>query len=206
MAFFKKLFLSFTTRERIAFIVSSTATVISFFVVAGILIARATTAVPMAGGQFTEGIVGQPEYINPVIADSETDLDLVKLIFSNVPDIADGIQASPDGKTWTVRLKNNLYWQDGQKLTSDDVIFTVQAIQDPDADSPSAQNFAGITVSRVSELEVQFNLASPYAFFDDTLQNLYVIPKHIYADIPPGNWRLSDYNLKPVGSGPYQIV
>ena len=61
-------------------------------------------------------------------------------------------------------------------------------------------------MNRVSELEVQFTLPAPYAFFGDNLKNLYIIPKHIFVDVPPGNWRLSDYNLKPVGSGPYQFV
>jgi peptide/nickel transport system substrate-binding protein len=38
------------------------------------------------------------------------------------------------------------------------------------------------------------------------LKNVYIIPKHIFADIPPGNWHLSDYNLKPIGSGPYKFI
>lgn len=93
-----------------------------------------------------------------------------------------------------------------RSFTSDDVIFTVQMIQDPDANSPLADDWQGVSVSRVSELELQFNLKSPYAFFGDDLQNLYIIPKHLFADVPPGNWRLSDYDLKPIGSGPYQFV
>ena len=127
------------------------------------------------------------------------------MVYSNVPDIADAITPSTDGKTWTVRLKANLHWADGEQLTSDDVIFTVENIQDPDAESPLAANWQGVTANRMSELEVQFTLPAPYAFFPDNLKNLYVIPKHIFGDVPPGNWRLSDYNLKPVGSGPYQF-
>ena len=105
-----------------------------------------------------------------------------------------------------MRLKQGLTWQDGQQLTSDDVIFTVQSIQNPDANSPLYQSWQGVTVNRVSELEVQFTLSNPYAFFGDTLNNLYILPKHLFADTPPGNWHLSDYNLKPVGSGPYQFA
>ncbi len=86
------------------------------------------------------------------------------------------------------------------------MIFTVQSIQDPDAGSPQNQAWQGVTVNRVSELELQFSLANPYAFFADNLKNLYVLPKHLFANAPPGNWRLSDYNLKPVGSGPYAFV
>jgi peptide/nickel transport system substrate-binding protein len=206
MSFFKKIFFAFTNRERIAFLAASVVTIVSFCVVIGILVAQATTTVPAAGGDYTEGAVGQPEYVNPVTASSETDLDIVKMVYSNVPDVADEIAASPDGKTWTIRVKPNLHWQDGEQLTSDDIIFTVQSIQNPDAASPLAANWQGVTANRMSELEVQFTLPAPYAFFGDNLQNLYIIPKHIFGDVPPGNWRLSDYNLKPIGSGPYQFT
>jgi peptide/nickel transport system substrate-binding protein len=203
---FKKIFFAFTKKERIAFLVAAGVSVVSFIVVMSLLVAQGTTVVPAAGGDYTEGMVGQPEYVNPVTATNEADLSLVKMIYSNLYDIADSIQSSPDGKTWTVRLKEGLHWQDGQQLTSDDVIFTVNAIQDQDANSPLYQSWQGVAVSRVSELELQFNLANSYAFFGDNLKNLYILPKHLFADTPPGNWRLSDYNLKPVGSGPYEFV
>lgn len=206
MLFLKNLFLAFTPKERLAFLIASAAAAISFVVVAGVFFAETTKAVPAPGGEFTEGALGQPEYVNPVTATTETDLGLVKMIYSNVNDVADKIQASSSGKIWTVRLKENLHWQDGQKLTSDDVIFTVEAIQDRDSNSPQFQSWQGVTVARSSELELQFTLAAPYAFFGDNLKNLYILPKHLFADAPPGNWRLSDYNLKPVGSGPYQFV
>jgi peptide/nickel transport system substrate-binding protein len=206
MSFFKKLYFAFTKKERVLFLISSLAVVISFVVVISMVIAQATTAFPSQGGTYVEGVVGQPENVNPVTAQSEADLSLVKLIYANVPDIADSITSSTDGMTWTVHLKDGLTWQDGQKLTSDDVIFTVQSIQDPDSDSPLAASWQGVTVNRVSELELTFTLATPYAFFEDNLANLYVIPKHIFADVPVGNWRLSDYNLKPVGDGPYEFA
>lgn len=203
---FKKIFTALSKKERIAFVLTLAGAIVSFAVVMGFVIAQTTRAVPAAGGQYTEGILGQPEYINPVIASSQTDLDLVKMIYSNLSDISDSITPSADFKTWDVRLKQGLTWQDGQQLTSDDVVFTVDSIQNPDANSPLYQSWQGVTVSRVSELEVRFTLATPYAFFGDTLKNLYILPKHLFANTPPGNWHLSDYNLKPIGSGPYQFV
>jgi peptide/nickel transport system substrate-binding protein len=203
---FKKIFGAFTKQERITFLCAAAGAVVSFIVVMGIVIAQITTAVPAAGGEYTEGVVGQPEYINPVIASSETDLGIVKLVYQNLSDISDSITASPDLKTWTVHLKDNLHWQDGAQLTADDVVFTVMSIQNPDTESPSYQAWQGVTVSRSSELEVQFTLAAPYAFFGNNLQNLYILPKHIFADAAPANWRLSDYNLEPVGSGPYKFA
>lgn len=206
MSFFKKIFFAFTKKERIAFIAAAAVSTISFCIVIGLLVAQTTTNVPAAGGTYTEGAVGQPEYVNPVTASSETDLDIVKMVYSNIPDIADAITPSSDGKTWTVRLKPNLHWTDGERLTSDDVIFTVASIENPDAQSPLAANWQGVTANRMSELAMQFTLPAPYAFFGDNLKNLYILPKHIFGDVPPGNWRLSDYNLKPVGSGPYQFA
>jgi len=206
MSFLKKIFSALTNKERISFLSAAAAVVVSIVVITGIVIAKGTTAIPTSGGDYIEGVAGQPEYVNPVTATSETDRDLVKMIYSNIYDIADKIEVSSDTKTWTVRLKENLHWQDGEQLTSDDVIFTVQEIQNKDAYSPLFENWTGIAVSRVSELELQFSLAKPYAFFSDNLRNLYILPKHLYADIPAGNWRLSDYNLKPIGSGPYSFV
>jgi peptide/nickel transport system substrate-binding protein len=203
---FKKIFAALTKKERIVFVLALAGAIVSFVAVMGIVVAQTTKAVPTAGGEYTEGMLGQPEYINPVIASSQTDLDLVKMVYSNLSDISDSITVSPDLKTWDVRLKDGLTWQDGQQLTSDDVVFTVQSIQNPDANSPLFQAWQGVTVTRVSELEVQFTLSNPYAFFGDTLNNLYIVPKHIFADVPPGNWHLSDYNLKPIGSGSYEFV
>ena len=205
MSWFKQIFWAFTRKERIIFLVASGVAAVSFVVVMGVLFTNATKAIPSAGGEYAEGMVGQPEYVNPVIATSEADLDLVKMVYSNIGDIADSIDVSTDTRTWTVHLKDGLTWQDGQKLTSDDVVFTVDSIQDPDANSPLFASWQGVAVSRVSELEVQFNLVNPYSFFGDNLKNLYIVPKHLFADTPPGNWHLSDYNLKPVGSGPYKF-
>ena len=202
----KKIFFALTKKERIVFLASSVVAVASFVMVASMLVTQATTIVPAAGGDYAEGMAGQPEYVNPVTAASVTDLSLVKMIYSNIYDIADSITVSPDGRMWDVRLKENLHWQDGQKLTSDDVIFTVQSIQSADTGSPLQADWQGVAASRVSELELQLNLVNPYAFFSDDLANLYILPKHLFADTPPGNWHLSDYNLKPVGSGPYEFV
>jgi peptide/nickel transport system substrate-binding protein len=206
MSLFKKIFLAFTKRERIIFLVAAGVALLSFCAFVVVLIAETTTTIPATGGEYTEGIVGQPEYVNPVTASSESDLSIVKMVYSNVPDVADAMTSSSDGKTWTVRLKPNLHWQDGEQLTSDDVIFTVQSIQNPDAESPLAASWRGVEVNRTSELEVRFTLPASYAFFVDNLKDLYIIPKHVFGDVPPGNWRLSDYNLKPVGSGPYQFA
>ncbi|TSC59885.1 MAG: Uncharacterized protein LiPW15_553 [Parcubacteria group bacterium LiPW_15] len=205
MTWLKKIFTSFSERERLSFVIACASAIVAGALLVWLIFLNVTTAAPARGGDYAEGFLGQPAYANPLLAETPADKALVRLAFANLPDLADKIESDKTGKVYKVRLKENLTWSNGQKLTSDDVIFTLQKLQDPQTASPYFSNWQGVAVSRVSELEVQFTLAAPYAFFSQSLQNFYVVPKHLFADTPASNWKLSDYNLKPVGSGPYSF-
>lgn len=195
-----------TRRERIA-LVSAVVVFFTALVVYALLVLQTNTYItPARGGEYREGVVGQPAFINPVIPVTAVDRDISNIVFSSVADVADSIKRSEDGRIWNVRLKENVFWQDGERLTSDDIVFTLEVIQDPDSRSLLSQSFQGVTAERVSELEVRFVLQSPYAFFDtDHLRNLGILPKHIFGGIPVQNIRLSALGLRPIGSGPYQV-
>jgi len=204
---FLELYKTWSRNERLIFWGALLVFVVSFSVWISFYLQENTTLAPKKGGEFREGVVGQPIFINPIVPGSEADRDLSKLVFSNVVSVADSIKRGEDDKTYNVRIKEGIPWQDGEKLTSDDIIFTVQTIQDPGARSPLFASFQGVTVERVSELEVRFILQNPYAFFEkDHLTNLLIIPKHVFADTPVENLRFSIYGLKPVGSGPYKVT
>ncbi|MEK7195604.1 MAG: ABC transporter substrate-binding protein [Patescibacteria group bacterium] len=203
---FRKIFSAFTRKERVIFFFALATSMASGLALTGLAFANLTHAIPAAGGEYTEGFIGQPVYINPVTAGSDVDKSIVRLVFSNLSSVADKIDVSDDGRIWRIRLKENLRWQDGEKLTSDDVIFTVQKIQDPESSSPLFKSWQGVAVRRMSEIEMQIRLVNPYAFLGDTIRNLYILPKHLFADIPAANWRLSKYNLAPMGNGPYKIA
>jgi len=181
-------------------------------VIAGIYLSanyiRANTIFkPAAGGEYSEGEIGQPVFINPVIAANEVDSDIIELVFASVNDLKDGdIGIENNGKVWKLRIKGDINWQDGSPITSDDIIFTIKAIQDPDTNSALFPNWQGVKAERVSSREIKLILNAPYVFFENTLLNLRPIPKHIFGDIPFSNIRLSDYNLiGPVGSGPFKF-
>ncbi len=203
LAIFKKIFGAFSKTERLIFIVAAFLVVASLVEAAALFIQSDTIAVPTGGGDYVEGFVGQPTYVNPVLAANETDISLVRLLFSNLSSLADKITLQEDGLVWDIRLKENLFWSDGEKLTSDDVIFTLQSIKESDNSSPLFKSFEGVMPQRISELEIKIRLANPYVFFPENLKSLYIVPKHIFAETPVTNWRLSRYNLEPVGSGPY---
>ncbi len=203
LSFFKKLFLSFYRRELILFAVSGIIFLSSSLLLTLAYISENTTTVPVDGGKYIEGIIGQPVFVNPALATSDTDRDLTELLFNSLSDMAESYKADKGGEIWRYRIKNGVYWHDGKSVTSDDIIFTIELIQNPDSRSPLFSNWNGVTVSRISEREVEFKISNPYVFFKSNIEDLKPIPKHIFALIPPANIRLSSYNLEPIGNGPF---
>jgi len=174
-----------------------------------------TKAMPDYGGSFSEGVVGEPHYINPLLSqNNDIDRDLVSLIFSGlmkyneegklVPGLAKSYEISSDGLNYTVYLKENAKWQDGIPLTADDVAFTVQTAQNPDYGSLQRINWQGVDVEVVDKHTVILKLKNKYAQFLNNL-TLNILPQHIWQNVKTVNFALSDFNLKPVGSGPYKF-
>ena len=167
------------------------------------------------GGSYTEAAIGLPRYINPVLsAANDADRDLVAVIFSSIIkqggdnkiilDLAENYTISEDAKTYDFVLRPDVRWHDGKPLGADDIVFTVQLIQNPDYKSPLRSNLQGAEVEKTGDLSVRFTLKNPYAPF---LENLTfgILPKHIWENITPANFPLTENNLKPIGSGPYKF-
>ncbi len=206
MKFLVRLFKNFSRQERWIFIVACLVFIIaSIFTVIDFL-RKNTDLLPVSGGQYIEGVIGQPSFINPVLANNEPDRDLIELIFSSLLDLAENYKMSENGQAWNIRLKENLFWDDGVPITSDDVIFTIKTIQDPDSHLPAFSLWQGVNAERISEREIKLILPEAYIFFENTLRELKIIPKHIFGSIPAANFRLSDYNLEPVGNGPFKFL
>ncbi len=174
-----------------------------------------TKIVPSYGGSFSEGIIGSPKHINPLlIQNTDADKDLVNLIFSGlmkydekgkiITDLADSYTVSDDGLVYTFKLKSNLKWQDGEPLTSDDVVFTIITAQNSDYGSSQRILWQGVDVSKTDSQTVVFNLKNKYAQFIANT-TLGILPKHIWENIKPSGFALSDTNIKPIGSGPYKF-
>jgi len=203
---FFQLIKSLKRKELLALSAITATLLVSGILFVAYITTERTEEIPVVGGVWREGVVGQPVFINPVISGNEVDQDISRLIFADLGSMAEDIRSDDTGRTWTVRLKEGIKWHDGTKITSDDIIFTFDTIIDPESRSPFASNFDGSNVSRVSELELNFTLPSSYIFFESTLKNLQVIPKHIFGNIPPANFNLSSYVREPVGSGPYRFA
>lgn len=173
-----------------------------------------TRPIPAYGGEYIEGIVGQPQHLNPVISSSNsTDDDLSQIIYSSllkydgqgglVNDLAESYEISDDKTVYTFHLRKDVLWHDGQNLTAQDVLFTVNLITDPAYKSPLRYNWQGIETSLIDDYTIIFKIGSPYV---GLLNNLTfgILPKHIWEPISADQFHLADINLEPIGSGPYK--
>lgn len=171
-----------------------------------------TKNAPTKGGTYAEGVIGQLDTMNPLFASSAAEVSASKLIFSGLlgydrdsqlrPDVAASWSVSEDGKIYTVRLRDDVYWHDTVKLTADDVIFTVNLIQNPAVKAVQYGTLAGVTVEKVADNEVKFILPSVYAPFAQAL-TFGILPQHLLRDVAPADLRENDFGRKPVGSGPF---
>lgn len=174
-----------------------------------------TVPAPARGGSLTEGIVGAPRFINPVLALSDADRDMTALVYSGLtratptgeylPDLAQSYEASQDGLTYTFVLRPTATFHDGKPVTADDVVFTIRKAQASAIKSPVRANWDGVVVEKVDQHTVRFTLRSPYAPF---IQNttLGILPAHLWQGVSDEEFPFSELNANPVGSGPYKVA
>ncbi len=176
------------------------------------------TEQPAQGGVITEGLVGAPKWINPVLAPlNAVDADLSSLVFSGLfrtsgletgPDLAKNFQLLDQGKTIEARLREDARFHDGQPVTADDVVFTINdAIKNPAWRSPLATAFANLEAIRVDDYTVQIKHANTAQSLNrwKELLTVGILPAHRWADVVDGSPQLAEANIKPIGSGPYQF-
>jgi len=173
----------------------------------------ATVVRPTTGGQINLAIIGSPRFLNPVLSPAnEADKDLVAIIFSSLfkydnqgkltNDLAQKYSIGDNGKIYEITLKENVKWHDKQTLTIDDVIFTIQTIQNPDYRSPLRTFWQGIEIEKVGDLTIRLKLKNPYSPFLNNL-TFGILPKHLWENVPAAQFPLNEMNLKPIGSGAY---
>lgn len=175
-----------------------------------------TKPAPDFGGSYTEGVIGFPKYINPLLAQvNDADRDLAAIIYPGLmkydghgklkPELAESYEISPDGLTYTFKLRSGLQWHDGQPITAEDVVFTIVTVQNSDYGSYHRINWQGVDAVKIDDATVAFKLKNRYAqFLGNT--TLGILPKHIWGNIKAAGFALSELNTKPaVGSGPYKF-
>lgn len=201
-------------KERVAFLIFSSVFIGGFSFFIWQINDRISVVVPEEGGTFKEGVIGTPRFINPLLAISDADRDMTALVYSGLmrpdnksgleTDMAEKYEISNDGLEYTFTLKPNLVWQDGERLTSDDIVFTIQQAKDQLLKSAKRASWEGVNVEKIDEKTVKFILEKPYTpFLENT--TIGILPKHVWEKASSELMNFSDLNIKPIGSGPYKI-
>jgi peptide/nickel transport system substrate-binding protein len=164
---------------------------------------------------YREGVVGVPESITPLTARTRSERTLVGLIFSGLmrtgpdqtlqPDLAASWEMSEDGRSWTFVIRDDASWQDGTPVTAADVVYTVEALKDPDAAGAASRSWAEVTATAVDERTVRFDLMTPVGgFLAAATQPL--LPAHLLADVPFTDLATSDFAHLPVGTSAFALT
>ena len=173
-----------------------------------------TVEVPYDGGEMSEGVIGFPRFVNPLLVSSDADRDLVALVYSGlmkadsagnlINDLAESYSVSEDGLEYTFIIKSDAQFHDGAPVTADDVVFTINKTKDPLIKSTKRPNWEGVSVEKVSDREIHFTLKQAYSpFLENT--TIGILPKHIWGNIDSEQFAFSSFNIDAVGSGPYMV-
>jgi peptide/nickel transport system substrate-binding protein len=205
---------SFTATGRALFLFFAGLCLVSSVALVYILESSIVVSAPARGGSLSEGLIGSPRFINPVLAVSDADRDLSALVYSGLlkatptgdytPNLAERYEISPDGITYTFYLRANATFHDGTSVTADDVVFTITKAQDASLKSPQRANWDGVSVAAVDSHTVRFTLKAPYAPFIENM-TLGILPKHLWQDVSDEEFPFSELNTSPTGSGPYKV-
>ncbi|HOZ53497.1 MAG TPA: peptide ABC transporter substrate-binding protein [bacterium] len=170
---------------------------------------------PEFGGEYVEGLIGSPKNINPLYNSArDVDSDISRLIYSSLfkrdgsgnlaNDLVENYSVSENGLEYVIKIKENVKWHHGEGLVSDDIVFTFEAIKNPDYGSPLRSTFSGVSISKIDEYSVKFVLTESYSSFLDLL-TFGILPQNLWISISPQNAYLHELNIKPIGSGPYEF-
>ncbi len=210
----KEALASFSKKEFYLFIATIVIAFMSLVVILAKINSSFMVSVPVNGGTLTEGIVGMPTLVNPVLSLSRADDDITSIVYSGlmrksiegdfIPDLAESYSISEDGLIYTFMINPKARFHDGEKVTADDILFTIEKIKDPLIKSPHRNGWDGITVSKEGLSTVVFTLKQPYISFMDSM-TLGILPFHIWKNVSLSEFSLSNLNINAIGSGPYQI-
>ena len=184
---------------------------------AAVVIDRAEnkTVVPTYGGTYVEGVVSSAQFLNPVLAATRVDEDVVRLVFSGLSmfrsdgsiqgDLAKTFSTSEDGKIWTFEIRGDARWHDGKPVISDDVVYTVALLQDKAYVGQYSDAFRGVKVERIDERVVRFVLPDSYGPFAAST-TVPLLPSHLLSKVDYAALPRVAFNQRPIGSGPFRVL
>ena len=176
---------------------------------------------PKSGGQVIVGHSQEPTIFNPMISFLEVDRGVQYALFDSlwliddssalVPNLATEIPTlenggiSEDGLTYTIKIRQDAIFHDGEPLTAADVYFTFTTIMRDDVTSPIKLGHDQVVSSEVvDDYTLSFTLGQPFAPYLIIWSDTYIVPEHVLADVT--DMLTTDFNsTAPIGTGAFKF-
>ncbi len=174
---------------------------------------------PVDGGDLIVGSAGEPTLFNPYFSTDTASSDIEGFIYNAIVktnkdletenDLAEDVQVSDDSLEYTVKLREDVKWHDGEQMTADDLVFAYELMKNPDVVSERKSNFDSLEkIEKIDDYTVKFTLNKiDVTFLPTTLGSYGPLPKHILGDVDPATIHEHEFNTKnPIGTGPFKFV
>lgn len=178
-----------------------------------------------AGGRLVVALRSEPKTLNPALALDEPSRDVIRCLTADLihinrgslktePSLAKSWIVSRDGRQYTLQLRRGVRFSDGQPFNADDVIFSFQVYLDEKVDSSQRDLLIvggkPITVVKVDDFTVRFELAQPYAAAERLFDSIAILPRHLLeTNYRSGAfsqaWTLSMPPSQFAGLGPFRL-
>jgi peptide/nickel transport system substrate-binding protein len=178
-----------------------------------------------AGGRLVIALRSEPKTLNPALALDEPSRDVIRCLTADLihinrgslktePALAKSWSVSRDGRQYTLQLRHGVRFSDGEPFSADDVIFSFQVYLDEKVDSSQRDLLVvggkPITVVKVNDYAVRFELAQPYAAAERLFDSIAILPRHLLATgYQAGSfsqaWGLSMPPGQFAGLGPFRL-
>jgi len=176
-----------------------------------------STPSPIAGGIYTEALIGEFMRLNPFLdIYNQPDHDVDQLIFNSLirfdsrgipqAELAESWGVSRDGTIYNFSLRTNVLWHDDETFDASDVMLTIDLMKSQHQLIPEdLQKFwEEVDVVVLSDSQLQFLLPEPFAPFLDYL-TFGILPEHIFAGLSLEEIIDHPFNLAPIGTGPFKF-
>ena len=180
----------------------------------GLSAPQASAADPVV---FTVGIGNEVDSFNPFLGIEAESYEMWALMYDSMitynpadmapqPGLASDWETSGDGLTWTFTIRDDVTWSDGEKLTADDVAYTLNRILDGGPESATWGSYLTSvdTITATNPTTVEMRLSEPNAVLP--LLPMPILPEHVWSDVSEEEVKSYANEGDVVGSGPFRLV